>query len=113
MKYENLGNAILVPIVQNYSILAFIKNDKVKDKHTITFYLHRKDIPTYDLIEEVEDLSLPNIEKNSIKTYVCNFIEDCFKNGMFNKYIIRFEYQQKCFDIGVELLNSQERGADE
>lgn len=113
MKYENLGNAILVPIVQNYSILAFIKNDKVKDKHTITFYLHRKDIPTYDLIEEVEDLSLPNIEKNSIKTYVCNFIEDCFKNGMFNKYIIRFEYQQKCFDIGVEILNSQERGADE
>ena len=113
MKYENLGNAILVPIVQNYSILAFIKNDKVKDKHTITFYLHRKDIPTYDLIEEVEDLSLPNIEKNSIKTYVCNFIEYCFKNGMFNKYIIRFEYQQKCFDIGVEILNSQERGADE
>lgn len=113
MKYENLGNAILVPIVQNYSILAFIKNDKVKDKHTITFYLHRKDIPTYDLIEEVEDLSLPNIEKNSMKTYVCNFIEDCFKNGMFNKYIIRFEYQQKCFDIGVEILNSQERGADE
>lgn len=113
MKYENLGNAILVPIVQNYSILAFIKNDKVKEKHTITFYLHRDNIPMFDLIEEVEDLSLPNIEKNSIKTYVCNFIEDCFKNGMFNKYIIRFEYQQKCFDIGVEILNSQERGADE
>ena len=113
MKYENLGNAILVPIVQNYSILAFIKNDKVKDKHTITFYLHRKDIPTYDLIEEVEDLSLPNIEKNNIKTYVCDFIETCFINKMFDKYIMRFEYQQKCFDIGVEILSSKERDADE
>ena len=107
MRYTNLGSMISVDITDRYSVAALINSDK--DKHTLTLYLHRNDIPTFDLIEEVENMILPAVGKENIKMHVCDFIEKCWKNKMFNKYITRFEYQQQCFDIGSEVLNEQER----
>ena len=103
MKYINLGHAILVPIADNYSVMGLIKRDK--DKNTLTLYLNRKDIPIFDLIDEVEDMVLSDIDKGEIIKHINNFIEKCFNKKLFDKYISRFEYQQQCFDIGSEVLN--------
>ena len=52
MRYTNLGNIISVDITDRYSVAALINSDRAK--HTLTLYLHRNDIPTFDLIEEVD-----------------------------------------------------------
>lgn len=107
MRYKNLGNAISVDITDKYSIIAFINNEK--GNHTLTLFLHREDIPTFDLIEDVENMVLPTVNKENLKLHVCDFIEKCCENKLFDKYINRFEYQQKCFDIGSEIMSEPER----
>lgn len=107
LNYELLGKAIAVDLQNGYSIIAFVKWNKEKEKNIATLYLQDNKIPILDLIEECEHLVLPNTNKSTIKNDMTMFIEKCFISGLFDKYIERFKFQQKCFDIGVEQLNRQ------
>lgn len=113
LKYESMGRSILVDLRNGYSIMALTKWDKVKQRNIATLYLKDNEIPMFDLIEKCEELILPYTNKNSFKSDMTNFIEKCFISGLFNEYIKRFQYQQKCFDVGSEILNELEsKGGD-
>lgn len=109
LKYESMGKAISVNLGNGYSIIALTKWDKEKERNVATLYLKDNKIPILDLIEKCEQLVLPYFNKTNFKSDMTNFIERCFVSGLFNEYIRRFQYQQKCFDIGSEALNELER----
>lgn len=109
LKYESMGSAISVSLENGYSIMALIKWDQEKQINVATLYLKDNKIPVFDLIEKCEELALPNPDDKNLKSHMTNFIERCFLSGLFNEYIKRFQYQQKCFDIGSEIINELER----
>lgn len=113
LKYESMGRAISISLGNGYSVIALIKWDMQKQINIATLYLKDNKIPMFDLIEKCEDLVLPYSNEESLKNDMTNFIERCFISGLFNEYIKRYQYQQKCFDIGSEVLSGLEcKGGD-
>ena len=64
---------------------------------------------------DVEDLNLIDDEFKfksnfaTLKLDMANYITEQFNKGYFKYYIDRYEYQQKCFEIGVGEMENADK----
>lgn len=108
LRYENEGTTISVKLPRtDYTAFLTTKFDKEKDIYSSKLYIMSNDVEDLNLIGEGFEFE-SNFAK--LKTDMANLITDLFEKGFFKYYIDRYEYQQKCFEIGLEdIENANEK----
>ena len=110
LRYEIIGNiALNIDLHNGYSVMAIAKWDRDTEKYITTLYLknNKFNINHFDLIEDFENFELDSDIK-TIKTDITAIVTELLSDGFFNKYIKRYEYEQKCFEIGNDSIENQE-----
>lgn len=107
LKYENIATIVIsVNLHNNYSIVSFANWDKENNAYEVTLYLKRNDVDLLELIEKQENVVFDSDSK-SIRTDMARYITDLFKEGHFDYYINRFEFEQKCSNKGFEFYEEE------
>ncbi|WP_299053906.1 hypothetical protein [uncultured Eubacterium sp.] len=110
LRYEIIGNiALNIDLHNGYSVMAIAKWDRDTEKYITTLYLknNKFNINHFDLIEDFENFELDSDIK-TIKTDITAIVTELLSDGFFTKYIKRYEYEQKCFEIGNDSIENQE-----
>lgn len=110
LRYEIIGNiALNIDLHNGYSVMAIAKWDRDTEKYTTTLYLKNNEfnINHFDLIEDFENFELDSDIK-TVKTDITAIVTELLSDGFFNKYIKRYEYEHKCFEIGNDYIENQE-----
>lgn len=111
LKYKNIASVgIDVDLHNNYTVLSFANWNKEENNYETTFYIKRNDVDLLELIEELEVVVFTKSDSKTIRTDIANYITTLFQKGFFNRYINRYEYEQKCFDRGNELFEKERLG---
>lgn len=108
LRYENEGTTISVKLPRtDYTAFLTTKFDKGKDMYSSKLYIMRNDVEDLSLIGEGFEFK-SNFA--TLKTDMANLITYLFDKGFFHYYIDRYEYQQKCFEVGLEdMENANEK----
>ena len=102
LRFEKEGTAISVKLPKTDYIVYMIANySKDADTYHTKLYITRKDINDLVLIDDDYEMK-SNI--SSIRFDMGQYITEKYNKGYFNYYIDRYEYQQKCFNKGVEVV---------
>ena len=110
LRYEIIGNiALNIDLHNGYSVMAIAKWDRDTEKYATTLYLknNKFNINHFDLIEDFENFELDSDIK-TVKPDITAIVTELLSDGFFNKYIKRYEYEQKCFEIGNDYIENQE-----
>lgn len=100
MRYENIStNTISVKINKEYEIIAMIMWHKDTADYDVSYYLTKPEIKMLDFMY-AENNVFPTSDVRTIKHDVVKYIECLYKKGDFQRYINRYEYMLKCFDVG-------------
>lgn len=106
-KYKNMGNVITVDLHNGYTIIALIGKDE-SSNYDVELRLKANGVDKWDLIEKAEHLKFePDI---SVHPTLLKMIGNYLKEGFFDYYIDRYEYELKCFDLGDELEENKRLG---
>lgn len=103
LRYEIIGNVTLkINLHNGYAVIAIAKWNRETEKYFVSFYLQdvKHNINHFDLIEDCENLEFDSDIK-SIKTDITSFVTTLLSENTLDKYIARYEYEQKCFEIGI------------
>ena len=103
LRYEIIGNVTLkINLHNGYAVIAIAKWNRETEKYFVSFYLQdvKHNINHFDLIEDCENLEFDSDIK-SIKTDITYFVTTLLSENALDKYIVRYEYEQKCFEIGI------------
>lgn len=118
LRYENLGAEIGFNLAWNndekyrgYSIIArYVPVGGIIADETCEFtvHLYLQDNAVCDLhsITDVEPFTV-QATKKSVKSVIGAMVEKKLESGYFDKYIERFNYYCKCFEIGDEILTGK------
>lgn len=109
LRYEILGNVTLkINLHNGYAVIAITRWDRDTEKYFASFYLQdvKHNINHFDLIEDCENLEFDSDIK-SIKTDVTSFVTTLLSENVLEDYIARYEYEQKCFELGNEIMESK------
>lgn len=98
-RYDKLGYAIAVQLKDGYSVRANILREK-ENTYYVTFELGHCEIAKWDCL----DGQLYTIQSENINTDVCKLIEEKRDGGFFDRFIERYEYELKCFEIGNDAM---------
>nr|DAV93027.1 MAG TPA: hypothetical protein [Bacteriophage sp.] len=113
LRYEILGNITLkIDLHNGYAVIAVAKWNKNTEKYFVSFYLQdtKHQINHFDLIEDCENLEFDSNNTKSLKTDVTSFVNTLLSENVLVDYIKRYEYEQKCFELGNELLENERIG---
>lgn len=98
----NLGNG--------YFLRASAKYNYISDKYELSFYIREKTIDKYMAIETLNNKKvLFDGNRKTIKTNILHYVSVLLSKNYFNDSIKHYEYELKCFDIGHELIEEQNR----
>lgn len=103
LRYEIIGNVTLkINLHNGYAVIAIAKWNRETEKYFVSFYLQdvKHNINHFDLIEDCENLEFDSDIK-LIKTDITSFVTTLLSENVLDKYIARYEYEQKCFEIGI------------
>ena len=109
LRYEILGNITLkIDLHNGYSVIAIAKWNRETEKYFVTLYLQdaKYNINHFDLMNNYENLEFDSDIK-SIKTDITSFVTQLLNDGFLKDYIARYEYEQRCFELGNELVESK------
>ena len=108
MKYKNVATkTIAIDITDEYSIIAMISWNRDTSDCNIRFYINKNNIELLDFIFSKDNM-FQGSDIKAIKHDVVRYVETNFKKGTFHKYIDRYEYMLKCFDVGNDYFENEE-----
>lgn len=108
-RYEIIGNVTLkINLHNGYAVIAIAKWDRNTEKYFVSFYLQDTghNINHFDLMEDFENIEFESDVK-SIKTDIASFITTLLSEKTLDKYISRYEYEQKCFELGNDVMEGR------
>ena len=117
LRYENLGTEIGFNLSSNHdekyrgcSIIArYVPIGRIiaDEPCEFTVHLYLQDNAVCDLhsITDVEPFTV-QATKKSVKSVIGTMVEQKLEDGEFDKYIERFNYYCKCFEIGDNKLTA-------
>ena len=108
-KYKGLSNIITIELHNGFSVVAISSFDKEKEEYNVELHLKDNQISDWKLIEGAENLVFKTDNKR-INSAILKQVATFLKDGFFDKYIERYEYETKCFDIGNEELEKERLG---
>ena len=109
LKYEKFNNSnevITIDLHNGYTVIAvtgFYTENRV---YTTTLFLKENTIDTWKLVENAENLEF-HANQNTINSAILKQVSEFLKEGFFDYYIDRYEYELKCFDIGNEIFEKE------
>ena len=109
-KYRGIDNIITIDLHNNYTIIAIIGKDEEND-YNVQLMLKENTIDKWTLIESVEHLIFNAIEK-TIYSAILKTVSTYMDEGFFDYYINRYEFELKCFEIGIEFEEQKKLGLE-
>ena len=109
LKYEKFNNSnevITINLHNGYSVIAVTGFNIENEVYTTTLFLKENTIDTWKLIENAENLEF-HANHNAINSAILKKVFEFLKEGFFDYYIERYEYELKCFDIGNEIAEKE------
>ena len=106
LRYKNIANVTIELDLNNgYSVLAMAKR---KNTYNVTLYLqdNKYNINHFDLIENYQNIEYKSDAK-TIRADITSTIAKLLKEEFFTKYIKRYEYEQKCFELGNDVMEDR------
>ena len=99
LRYRNEGTTISVNLPRtDYTVYMMANYNKETDAYHTKLYIMRNDVEDLNLIDDKFKFKS---NFSTLKLDMANYITEQFNKGYFKYYIDRYEYQQKCFEIGV------------
>lgn len=112
LRFKSLNrDTIEIDLRNNYKVIALSYWDRDKEKYIVRLMLHEKTIDMWSLVEKAENLEFKDSDFKTIKVDITNKVEEMLKDGFFDYYIKRYQYEQKCFDKGNEFFEKKRLGA--
>jgi hypothetical protein len=107
-KYKGLDNIITIDLHNGFSVIAISSFDKENNEYIVELHIKDNQISDWKLIEEAENLKFKACDRinSAILKQISKFLEE----GFFDKYINRYEYETKCFDIGNDIMEKERLG---
>lgn len=93
---------------EGYSVECTYRYDNNNEKYLLSIWLKRDDIDSKFKIQSQEvDTQYITSNKYTITRDICTLVEHASLIGFFEEYILRYEYEQKCFERGNELFEQE------
>lgn len=105
LKYNVIGNnVILVPIQNNYEIIAIAKWDKVSHSYFVNFMIKMKTVDIWDAINntKTENIRFESTTK-TINRDMAEYVTALSKTDFFRYYMERYGRIIQCFDLNIEV----------
>ena len=107
LRYRNEGTTISVNLPRtDYTVYMMANYNKETDTYHTKLYIMRKDVEDINLIDD--EFKFKSNFAN-LKSDMANHITEQFNKGYFKYYIDSYEYQQKCFNIGLEEMENDNK----
>ena len=109
LKYEKLNNSnevITINLHNGYSVIAVTGFNIENEVYTTTLFLKDNTIDTWKLVEQADRLEF-HANQNTINSTILKKVSEFLKEGFFDYYIERYEYELKCFDKGNEIAEKE------
>ena len=107
LRYRNEGTTISVNLPRtDYTVYMMANYNKETDTYHTKLYIMRNDVEDLNLIDDEYEFK-SNFA--NLKSDMANYITEQFNKGYFKYYIDRYEYQQKCFNIGLEEMENADK----
>lgn len=112
LRYKNIANVTIeIDLNNGYSVLVMARRNNEENTYSVTLYLknNKYNINHFDLIEDYQNIKF-NSNNKAIKADITSAVAKLLDEGFFDKYIRRFVYEQKCFELGNESLEKERIG---
>ena len=107
LRYENGGNTIYVKLPHtDYTVQMTANWIDTEKEYICKTFISRNDIEKYSLAEENIRISS---DIKTIKIKMASYITDKFNKGDYKRHIDIYEYENKCFEIGNDLMESNRK----
>ena len=108
-RYNNSNDVITIDLHNGYTVIAVTGFDAENGVYTTTLFLKDNTIDTWKIIENAENLEF-HANQNTINSAILKKVSEFLKEGFFDYYIDRYEYELKCFDRGNEIIEKERMG---
>lgn len=111
--YKYMGQVIEINLsnrygYDGYSVECKYKFDKQKEKYLLSMWLKREGFcDTLPIDSQEIDTQYISGTRDIIIHNICRLVEQACINKLFDKYVERFEYTCKCFDIGNAAIENE------
>lgn len=102
-KYKGNEEILIIDLGNDYIIMAIKSFNKENHDYSVDFYIREKNTYQWDIIEKMESKEF-KCGRKIINSLILKEVAKAFESGFFDYYIERYEYQQKCFNIGNSQL---------
>ena len=113
LRYEKIAESVIsVDLHCGYTIVALRQWVKNKKCYIVTLYLKDNTVDFLDLMEELENVKVfvDSKDERTVNREIAQKITELYDSGQCAKYIERYEYTMRSFNIGNEILAAKERG---
>ena len=108
-KFNNSNDVITIDLHNGYTVIAVTVFDTENGVYATTLFLKDDTIDTWKLIEHAENLEF-HANHNTINSAILKQVSTFLKEGFFDYYIQRYEYEMKCFDKGNSIYEKEMLG---
>ena len=108
-KFNNSNDVIAIDLHNGYTVIAITGFNTENRVYTTTLFLKENTIDTWKLIENAENLEF-HVNHNTINSAILKQVSTFLKEGFFDCYIRRYEYEMKCFDKGNGIYEKERLG---
>lgn len=107
LKYLKTADLVLdIDLYNGYWLKAFAKYNCKTRKYEVTFYMKEKTIDKLALIETLDNVSF-NATYKTIGSAILKYVSTLLSEGYLKDSIANYEYEIKCFEQGLELLEQR------
>lgn len=103
-KYQGCNNILVIDLHNGYSIIALKMWNMESTEYKVDFKIKADTIDKWETIDD--NLVEFKTGKEIINSAILKYVSNCLENGYYDKYIDRFEYECKCFDLGNTVLET-------
>ena len=108
-KFNNSNDVITIDLHNGYTVIAVTGFDDGNRVYNTTLFLNDNTIDNWKLIENAENLEF-HANQNTINSAILKKVSEFLKEGFFDYYIERYEYEMKCFDKGNGIYEKERLG---
>ena len=105
--YMGCKDILTIDLHNDYTVIAIKSWNPYEHKYTIQLMLKENTVDKWDLVEKAESIEF-NVDYKNINSAILKQVATFLKEGFFDYYIERYEYELNCFNIGNK-LNEKER----
>ena len=100
------NNGVEVDLGNGYKVTAIASWDKKEEKYYVTLTIRENTTYNWRLIEDAERIPCGSNHK-TIKKDMAMYVNGLNNMNYFKKYIEKYEYELRCFEIGNQLLEDR------